>query len=38
MTERLAHEVFSLPLNPYLDEPTQDFIVEAIHEVLNPSA
>jgi dTDP-4-amino-4,6-dideoxygalactose transaminase len=33
VTERLMHEVFSLPMHPYLDEVTQEFIVDAVREV-----
>jgi dTDP-4-amino-4,6-dideoxygalactose transaminase len=32
--ERLAGEVISLPMHPYLDEPVQDRIVRAVREVL----
>lgn len=32
--EKAAREVISLPMHPYLDEPTQDFIVEAVREAL----
>jgi dTDP-4-amino-4,6-dideoxygalactose transaminase len=34
VTERLAHEVISLPMHAYLDEPTQDRIVEAVKRAL----
>jgi len=33
-TERLAGEVISLPMHAYLDEPTQDRIVEAVRGAL----
>jgi dTDP-4-amino-4,6-dideoxygalactose transaminase len=32
--ERLAEEVISLPMHPYLDEPTQDRIIEAVRRAL----
>jgi UDP-2-acetamido-2-deoxy-ribo-hexuluronate aminotransferase len=32
--ERLAGEVLSLPMHPYLDEPTQDRIIEAVRRAL----
>jgi dTDP-4-amino-4,6-dideoxygalactose transaminase len=34
VSERLADEVISLPMHPYLDEPTQDRIVEAVRRAL----
>jgi dTDP-4-amino-4,6-dideoxygalactose transaminase len=34
VTERLAHEVLSLPMHAYLDAPTQDRIVEALKRAL----
>jgi dTDP-4-amino-4,6-dideoxygalactose transaminase len=34
VSERLAGEVLSLPMHPYLDEPTQDRIVEAVRAAL----
>jgi dTDP-4-amino-4,6-dideoxygalactose transaminase len=34
VTERLAEEVISLPMHAYLDEPTQDRIIEAVKRVL----
>ncbi len=34
VTERLAEEVISLPMHAYLDEPTQDRIVEAVKRAL----
>jgi dTDP-4-amino-4,6-dideoxygalactose transaminase len=34
VTERLADEVISLPMHAYLDEPTQDRIVDAVRRSL----
>jgi dTDP-4-amino-4,6-dideoxygalactose transaminase len=34
VSERLAAEVLSLPMHPYLDETTQDRIVEAVRDAL----
>ena len=34
MSERLAEEVISLPMHAYLDEATQDRIVEAVRRAL----
>jgi dTDP-4-amino-4,6-dideoxygalactose transaminase len=34
VSERLAHEVISLPMHAYLDEPTQDRIIDAVHRAL----
>jgi dTDP-4-amino-4,6-dideoxygalactose transaminase len=34
VTERLAEEVLSLPMHAYLDEPTQDRIIAALHRAL----
>lgn len=34
VSERLAGEVFSLPMHPYLDAPTQDRIIEAVRAVV----
>jgi dTDP-4-amino-4,6-dideoxygalactose transaminase len=34
VSECLSGEVLSLPMHPYLDERTQDRIVEALHAVL----
>jgi len=34
ITERLSHEVISLPMHAYLDEPTQDRIVDAVKRAL----
>jgi dTDP-4-amino-4,6-dideoxygalactose transaminase len=30
VSDRLAHEVISLPMHPYLDEATQDRVIEAV--------
>ena len=35
VSERLAGEVLSLPMHPYLDEATQDRIVGAMHDALS---
>src|SRR5262249_59198686 len=34
VTERLSEEVVSLPMHAYLDEPTQDRIVETVRRAL----
>jgi dTDP-4-amino-4,6-dideoxygalactose transaminase len=34
VSERLAHEVISLPMHPYLDGPTQGRIVDAVRRAL----
>ncbi|MFL6798041.1 MAG: DegT/DnrJ/EryC1/StrS family aminotransferase [Xanthobacteraceae bacterium] len=34
VSERLAAEVISLPMHPYLDEPTQDRIVSAVRHAI----
>jgi dTDP-4-amino-4,6-dideoxygalactose transaminase len=34
VSELLSQEVLSLPMHPYLDEPTQDRIVSAVHEAM----
>ena len=34
MSDRLAAEVISLPMHAYLDEPTQDRIIDAVREAL----
>ena len=34
VSDRIAAEVLSLPMHPYLDNPTQDRIVEAVREAL----
>lgn len=35
VSERLAREVFSLPMHPYLDEASQDRVVEAVRAVVS---
>jgi dTDP-4-amino-4,6-dideoxygalactose transaminase len=35
VSDRLAHEVLSLPMHPYLDEQTQDRIVKAVRTALS---
>ena len=37
VSERLAEEVISLPMHAYLDEPTQDRIVDAVRRALGGS-
>lgn len=34
VSEDLAHKVFSLPMHPYLDEQTQDYIIETVKQAL----
>ena len=34
VSERLADEVISLPMHAYLDEPTQDRIIDAVRRAL----
>lgn len=34
VSERLAKEVLSLPMHPYLDEPTQDKVIAAVLEAI----
>jgi dTDP-4-amino-4,6-dideoxygalactose transaminase len=34
VTEKLSAEVISLPMHPYLDEPTQDRVIAAVREAL----
>lgn len=34
VTDRLAEEVISLPMHAYLDEPTQDRVIEAVRRAL----
>ncbi len=34
VSDRLADEVISLPMHAYLDEPTQDRIVDAVRRAL----
>ncbi len=36
VTDRLADEVISLPMHPYLDTPTQDRVIEAVRSALKP--
>jgi dTDP-4-amino-4,6-dideoxygalactose transaminase len=36
VTDQLADEVISLPMHAYLDEPTQDRIIEAVRAALRP--
>ncbi len=38
ISERVAREVVSLPMHPYLDEATQDYIIAAVREALAVSA
>jgi dTDP-4-amino-4,6-dideoxygalactose transaminase len=35
VSDQLAEEVISLPMHAYLDEPTQDRIVDAVHRALS---
>ena len=35
VSERLSHDVISLPMHAYLDEPTQDRIIEAVRGALS---
>jgi len=35
ISERVAQEVVALPMHPYLDVATQDYIIEAVREVLS---
>ncbi|HYC48497.1 MAG TPA: DegT/DnrJ/EryC1/StrS family aminotransferase [Burkholderiales bacterium] len=37
VSDRLAAEVLSLPMHPYLDEQTQDYIIDAVREALKSS-
>jgi dTDP-4-amino-4,6-dideoxygalactose transaminase len=37
ISERVAREVVALPMHPYLDEATQDYIIEAVREALKPA-
>jgi len=34
VTDRLAEEVISLPMHPYLDAPTQDRVIAAVRKAL----
>lgn len=38
ISERAAQEVVALPMHPYLDEATQDYIIEAVREALKREA
>ena len=38
ISERVAQEVVALPMHPYLDETTQDYIIEAVREALQVRA
>lgn len=38
VSERVAEEVLSLPMHPYLDEPTQDIVIDAVRSVLSDPA
>ena len=33
-SEKLADEVISLPMHPYLDEPTQDRVIDSVRRAL----
>ena len=35
VTERLQNEVLSLPMHPYMDEQTQDYIINSFAEIVN---
>jgi dTDP-4-amino-4,6-dideoxygalactose transaminase len=35
ISERVAQEVVALPMHPYLDEATQDYIIAAVREALS---
>ncbi|MGH8488361.1 MAG: DegT/DnrJ/EryC1/StrS family aminotransferase, partial [Gammaproteobacteria bacterium] len=35
VSERLAQEVLSLPMHPYLERETQDFIIDAVRAAVN---
>ena len=37
ISERVAREVVALPMHPYLDEATQDYIIEAVRNALAPA-
>jgi dTDP-4-amino-4,6-dideoxygalactose transaminase len=34
VTDRIMHEVVSLPMHPYLDQPTQTMIIDAARKAL----
>ena len=36
VSDDLAKRVISLPMHPYLDAATQDYIIEAVREALQP--
>lgn len=38
ISERVAQEVVALPMHPYLDEETQDYIIEAARDALKAAA
>lgn len=38
VSERVAQEVVALPMHPYLEEATQDYIIEAVREALKREA
>lgn len=38
ISERVAQEVISLPMHPYLDETTQDYIIETVRDALKREA
>lgn len=38
ISERVAQEVVALPMHPYLDEATQDYIIAAVREALKREA
>ena len=35
ISERVSQEVVALPMHPYLDEATQDYIIAAVREALS---
>ncbi|MGH8643034.1 MAG: DegT/DnrJ/EryC1/StrS family aminotransferase, partial [Gammaproteobacteria bacterium] len=35
VSEQLAQEVLSLPMHPYLEPETQDFIIDAVRAAVN---
>ena len=37
VSDRVAGEVFSLPMHAYLDDETQDYIIEAVRTALEPT-
>lgn len=38
ISERVAQEVVALPMHPYLEEATQDYIIEAVQDALKVAA